>query len=216
MLNRSAGRVKLFRNDQDFASFDRLLQEAKELHPLRIFSYCVMNNHWHFVVQPERDGELTAFFRWLTHTHAMRWRVSHRSVGYGPLYRGRFKSFPVQPGASFLKVCRYVERNPLTARAVSRAEDYPWGSLRVRACGSAEQRAVLSPWPSSRPAGWVQRVNAVITPKEREAWRASLERSRPFGDDAWTIKTAGDLGLEHTIRAEGRPKQEQSDVANVN
>ena len=63
VLNRSAGRVKLFRTDDDFAAFDRLLVEAQERHPLRIFSYCVMNNHWHFVVRPEKDGDLTAFFR---------------------------------------------------------------------------------------------------------------------------------------------------------
>ena len=91
VLNRSAGRLKLFRTDDDFAAFDRLLLEAQERHPLRIFSYCVMNNHWSRragMVRPEKDGDLTAFFRWLAHTHAMRWRVSHRSVGYGHLYGG--------------------------------------------------------------------------------------------------------------------------------
>ena len=97
-----------------------------------------MNNHWHFVVRPEKDGDLTAFFRWLAHTHAMRWRVSHRSVGYGHLYGGRFKAFPVQTGGSFLKVCRYVERNPLTAKAVARAQDYRWSSLWVRSHGTAK------------------------------------------------------------------------------
>jgi len=86
VLNRSAGRIKLFRHDEDFADFGRLLLEAHERLPLRIYSYCIMNDHWHFVVRPKRDGELTEFFRWLTHTHAMRWRVSHRSAGSGHLY----------------------------------------------------------------------------------------------------------------------------------
>ena len=97
-----------------------------------------MNNHWHFVVRPEHDGDLTAFFRWLAHTHAMRWRVSHRSVGDGHLYGGRFKAFPVQTGASFVKVCRYVERNPMTAKTVARAQDYRWSSLWVRSHGTAK------------------------------------------------------------------------------
>lgn len=65
MLNRSTGRARLFRTEEDFAAFDRPLVEARERHPLRIFSYCVMNNHWHFVARPEKDGDLTAFFRWL-------------------------------------------------------------------------------------------------------------------------------------------------------
>ena len=102
-----------------------------------------------------------------------------------------------------------MERNPLTARAVTQAEDYPWSSLWVRAHGSKEQRAILSPWPTSRPADWIKRVNAVLTPKERQAWRGSLERNRPFGDDDWMHKTITALGLEHTLRTEGRPKQQE-------
>ena len=58
----------------------------------------------------------------------------------------------VQTGASFLKVCRYVERNPLTAKAAARAEDYRWSSLWVRSHGTPEQKSILSPL-AHRPAG---------------------------------------------------------------
>src|SRR3954465_3040763 len=92
VLNRAAGKVRLFASDEDFEAFQRVMVEASRRHPIRILSYCLMPNHWHFVAWPERDGQLTPFFRWLTHTHAMRWRVAHRTVGYGPLYQGRFKS----------------------------------------------------------------------------------------------------------------------------
>ena len=136
----------------------------------------------------------------------MRWRVSHHTVGDGHLYGGRFKAFPVQGGASFLKACRYVERNPLTAKAVAAAQEYPWGSLWVRDNGTAEQKAILSPWPTPRPADWLTRVNEPITSKERDAWRTTLERSRPFGNDPWIAKVSRELGLEHTLRREGRPR----------
>ena len=85
VLNRSVGRIRLFRNHADFEAFQRVIIEAHTRHPIRILSYCVLSNHWHFVVWPEADGQLTDFFRWLAHTHAMRWRVAHRTVGYGPL-----------------------------------------------------------------------------------------------------------------------------------
>ena len=88
VLNRSVGRMTLFRRDADFQAFNRLILEAHQRHPVRILSWCVMSSHWHWVVWPRRDGELTAFFRWLTHTHVMRWRVAKRTVGYGPLYQG--------------------------------------------------------------------------------------------------------------------------------
>jgi putative transposase len=54
-----------------------------------------MSKRWHVIVWPREDGQLSASFRRLAHTHAMRWRVSHRTVGYGHLYQGRFKSFAV-------------------------------------------------------------------------------------------------------------------------
>ncbi len=98
------------------------------------------------------------------------------------------------------------------AKVVARAEDYRWSSLWVRSHGTPEQKSILSPWRTGRPTEWLQRVNAVLTPKERGAWRLSLETSRPFGGDAWTMKLVSQLGLEHTSGREGRPKRETSEV----
>ena len=151
----------MLRTPKDFAAFDRILLEAHERCPLRILSYCLMGNHWHFVVWPTTDGQLTDFFRWLAHTHAMRWRVAHRTVGYGHLYQGRFKNFPVQAGEPLLKVCRYVERNPLTAGIVPRAEEWPWSSLWVREHGTPQQQGILSAWPTVRPTNWVNREDMI-------------------------------------------------------
>src|SRR6478735_6873399 len=121
VLNRAVGRMRLFRSDDDFEAFQRVMVEAHRRHPLRILAYCVLSKHWHFVVWPKADGQLTDYFRWLAHTHAMRWRVAHRTVGYGHLYQGRFKSFPVQSDEHLLTVLRYIERNPVGAGLVTRA-----------------------------------------------------------------------------------------------
>lgn len=208
VLNRSVARMKMFRAEKDFTAFEKLIAEAHERHPIRILAYCVMPTHWHFVVWPKRDDQVTAFFRWLAHTHAMRWRASHRTVGYGPLYQGRFKAFPVQPdGPSLRSVCRYVERNALTAGLVRRAEAWRWGSLYVREQGSEPQRELLSEWPEPIPSGWRQRVNAPLTGREKELMKKCLERSQPFGEEAWIARTVAKLGLEHTLRREGRPEK---------
>jgi putative transposase len=62
----------LFRTDEDFQAFRRVMVEAHRRHPLRILAYCILSNHWHFVVWPMADGQVTDNFRWLAHTHAMR------------------------------------------------------------------------------------------------------------------------------------------------
>ena len=207
VLNRSVGRTHLFGKDADFDAFQRVMIEAYDRHPIRILSYCVMSNHWQFVVWPEKDGQLTSFFRWLAHTYAMRWRVSHRTVGSRHLYQGRFRSFPVQRDEHLLTLCRYVERNPLAAGLVQRAQLWRWSSLWARMHGDDALKALLSPWPVERPAGWTNRVNAALTANELDRIRVSIDRGRPYGGDTWVRRTVGELGLEHTVRPVGRPKK---------
>jgi putative transposase len=214
VLNRSAGKFKFLAQEKDFQAFENLIVEARARHPVDILSYCLMGTHWHFVVLPKEEGDLTAFFRWLTHTHAMRWRVSHRSVGFGHLYQGRFKSFPVQEDEHLLGVCRYVERNALTAKLVERAEQWRWSSLWARQNGPAELKAVLSAWPVRRPANWARHVNEPITAMELDRLRGCVSRGQPFGNEAWVRRIAGRLGLHSTLRSVGRPKGAKRTVKN--
>jgi putative transposase len=205
VTNRTAGRFIMLRRDEDFAAFERVLLEAREREPLRILAYCLMGNHWHFVVWPGREGQMSRFFRWLTLTHAVRWRIAHHSVGAGHLYRGRFKAFPIQRNHRLLEALRYVERNALTAGLATRAEAWRWGSLWAREHGPEPLRQLLCDWPIQRPAGWVEHVNAPIGEKELARLQLSERRSRPYGDEHWVSRTVKRLGLEHTIRPEGRP-----------
>jgi putative transposase len=206
VLNRTVAGLPLFRKEADYEAFERIMIEAHARHPLRILAWCLMRNHWHFVVWPREEGEVTAYFRWLAHTHAMRWHVAHNTVGRGHLYQGRFKSFPVQEDDHFLIACRYVERNALTARAVERAEDWRWGSLWARRQGGEPLQAILTDWPLERPRNWVALVNQAMTDKEAEGIRVCIARNRPYGEEHWQQTQAKQLGLTHTLRNEGRPK----------
>ena len=206
VLNRSVAGLSLFRKEKDYEAFERIMIEAHALHPTRVLAWCVMRNHWHFVVWPREEGEITAHFRWLAHTHAMRWHVAHNTVGRGHLYQGRFKCFPVEDDEHLLTACRYVERNALTARVVERAEDWRWGSLWARRHGSEPLRAILSEWPIARPGDWIRLVNKPMTDKEAEGIRTCITRNRPFGSEAWQDRQGEQLGLLHTLRDEGRPK----------
>jgi len=102
-------------------------------------------NHWHFVLWPRGDGELSESVRWLTLPHTQLWYAAHRTAGTDPLYQGRFKSFPVQDDEYFWTVCRYVERNAVRANLVRRAEAWPWGSLHRWTQGSVKEKALLAP-----------------------------------------------------------------------
>ncbi len=174
VLNRAVGRATWFAKAGDYAAFEKILQEGWERLGMRLLSYTLMPNHWHLVVWPGQDGALSSYVQWLTVTHVRRWHAHHHSVGSGPIYQGRFKSFPIQEGEHFLSVCRYVERNALRAQLVPRAEAWRWSSLWHR----LQQTQV--PWLSAWP-----------TPT------ASTPAARPQVDFAYLRQQ---ISLEHVLR----------------
>jgi len=194
----------LFKKERDYVAFLKVVDEALAWHPTRILSYCIMPNHWHFVLWPRRDGEMTDFLRWLTHTHTIRWHAQHHTVGTGHLYQGRFKSFPVQSDE------HHVERNALRANLVKRAKEWAWSSLWHRRNGT-NVGARLSNWPIAMPEDWIKQVNRPQTDGEVEALRWSVQRGAPFGSALWQRRTAAKLGLEFTLRSPGRPKKAKSE-----
>jgi putative transposase len=208
VLNRRVARRPLFDTDRDYADFERALEEAIMRTGIRLTAYCVMPNHWHLLLWPRTDDKLSETLRWLTVTHTQRWHAAHRTEGDGPLYQGRFKSFPAQNDEHFLTVARYVERNALRTHLVRRAENWRWGSLWRQYAGDAKAKALLSDWPAARPRNWLGYVNRAETPLKLEALRKSVQRGCPFGSESWQTRTAKRLSLESSLRPRGRPRKE--------
>jgi len=207
VLNRGVGRMQLFSQPADYDAFLEILAETLAKHPLRLLSFCLMPNHWHFVVWPEKDRELAPFFQRLTVTHAVRWQKHRRRVGYGHVYQNRFKSFPVETDHYFYQLVRYVERNPVRAELVTDAVAWKWSSLWVRDQGTTDQRAWLSVWPAPCPCGWRTLVNLPQSEAELAAIRRSVQRGAPLGSPEWARTTAEQMGLESTLRPRGRPRK---------
>jgi putative transposase len=212
-LNRAAGRLRLFRKSADYAAFLRVFDEALERHPVRVVGYCVMPTHWHLVLWPAADGELTSFLRWLTLTHSVRWHKHYHSTGSGHVYQSRFKAFPVAEDDHLLTVLRYVERNPLRAGLVTRAEAWPWSSLACRAGRDDDAPRRLHSGPVPLGTDWVRRVNEAQTEGELEALRRSVARGRPYGPEDWVERVVGQLGLESSVRPRGRPRKRPAGAA---
>jgi len=128
VLNRGVGRQRIFKKPEDYEAFERVLEENLKCREMRICGYCLMPNHWHLVLWPEGDRDVSRFMQRLTITHVTRWQAHRRKIGYGHRYHGRYKSFPVETNDYFYQVIRYVERNALRAN-VTRVEDWKWSSL---------------------------------------------------------------------------------------
>jgi putative transposase len=209
VLNRSNARAEIFADEDDYAAFERVLEEASRREPLRILGYCVMPNHWHLVVWPEegKDRQVSEFLRWLTVTHTQRWHAHRHTAGTGHLYQGRFKSFPVESDEHLYTVLRYVERNPVRAGLVRRAQDWRWSSVWRRHRGGDRARGLLAPWPIPRPTDWLRRVNRAEGREVLEALRLCVRRGRPYGSEPWRLRVTAQLGLGSTFRPHGRPRK---------
>ena len=206
-LNRGNCRMKIFTKPGDYAAFLQLLEQGRQRTAMRILGFCLMPNHWHLVLWPRRDGDLSRFLGWVCTTHVRRWREHRGNTGEGHLYQGRFKSFPVQDDPHLLTLLRYVEANPLRARLVERAEQWQWSSLGIPD-SEATPTLQLSNCPVDRPPDWARTVNALIEDSQLAQLRLSVTRGQPFGSGAWLQRIVKRLGLESTLRDPWRPHKQ--------
>jgi putative transposase len=201
-MNRGARKMRLFDEPGDYRTFLDLMVDAQQHVPMRCLAYCVMPNHFHLVLWPREDGHLSRFMFLLTGGHAMQWQHFRQTRGLGHVYQGRFKALPVSEDGHFLRVCRYVEQNPLRAGLVSRAEDWPWSSLSQR--NRSRPGVSLEPWPVSQPRHWLDLVN-----RDRKDdfvdIREAIKRNAPFGSETWKTAMTERLGLRRTVAPIGRP-----------
>ena len=208
VLNRANARMRIFHKPADYDAFERIVEQAAERVAMRVLAYCLMPNHWHLVLWPRKEGDLSRFIGWASLTHTQRWHAHRHNEGTGHVYQGRFKSFLVESDEHLWTVCRYVERNALRAGLCERAERWRWSSL-WRFVGADESaRKLLSAWPVDRPRDWVGWVNRAETGKELEALRRCANRGQPFGSDEWVERITRRFGLQSLFRRRGRPKRE--------
>jgi len=205
VLNRANSRGPFFVQDADYAAFERIIGEAVVRYNVKLLAYCLMPNHWHQVLCPANDGDLSRFVGWLTLTHTQRLHAVRGTAGSGHVYQGRFKSFPIQDDEHFVTVCRYVERNPLRAGFVSTAQQWRWGSLWRYVHGTDQEDRLLGAWPIPRTRGWTEYVDTPQTESELDAIRGCIRRGRPFGNDRWRERTITRFRLQTTLRPRGRP-----------
>jgi putative transposase len=210
VLNRGNARAEVFHKPGDYEAFLQAVNEASVRLPMPLFAFCLMPNHFHMVVRPHGDSDLSRWMQWLMTTHVRRYLKHYAHSGH--VWQGRFKAFPIQDDNHLITVVRYVERNPLRAGLVSCAEDWPWSSIGEFHL-PADARPQIATCDLLRHGEWRDYVNSPMTDAEAEAVRLCIRRNRPYGTDGWTRNTAARLGLESSLRSRGGQRQLSKDLA---
>jgi putative transposase len=202
VINRANNRATIFKTAADYQLSEILLEDIVLVRDMRILAYCIMPNHWHLVLQPKRDGDLASTMRWLTTTHTRRWHREQKTIGGGHLYQGRYKSFPVETSEYLLQLIRYVERNPVRAKLVPRAEDWKYSSLYQR---ERQHTNWLSDTIVELPDDYLTWVND--SEEGIDTIRQSVNKGTPYGSDNWKLDMIEQHDLHTTITKPGRPKK---------
>jgi putative transposase len=142
----------------------------------------------------------------ITHATTTKVHVNTKTIGHGPLYQGRYKSFLVDTDTYLLTLIKYVERNPVRARLTPTCEAWQWGSAHRRIHGEKNTHKILSDIPVELPNDYRRWINTPDTISELDSIRQSVNKGMPYGRDAWADAMVKRYKLETTMRSAGRPK----------
>ncbi|MGQ0659399.1 transposase [Sphingosinicella sp.] len=199
VTQRGNRRLQTFFGDDDYALYRDLLAEAAGRAGAEIWCYCLMPNHVHVIVVPADEDGLRRTFADAHRRYTGFINARHRWTGH--LWQGRFGAV-VMDEAHLACAMRYVSLNPVRAKLVARAEDWPWSSVRAHLAGEDDELARVAP-ALDRYGRFADFLGA--SADDGEAWRA-LRRAetsgRPLGSAGWVADLEARTG--RTLAAQKR------------
>jgi putative transposase len=205
VVQRGNRRQQTFFRDDDYREYLKLMKEWSLRHGLRVWAYCLMPNHVHLIIVPPSEESLC---RGVGEVHRRYTRmVNFRENWRGHLWQGRFASF-VMDEPYLIAAARYVERNPVRAGLVSRAEDWPWSSASAHVSGENDGLAESS-WLAERIAGWVCTWADHLAQSDDESVGKRLRQhentGRPLGEKSFLQTLGQQIGRDLIPGSPGRP-----------
>jgi putative transposase len=199
VTQRGNARQVTFLNDNDRQVYMDRLRGNRQEFGLRIWAYCLMNNHVHLLAVPEREDSLA---RTLGRTHAeyaLYWNNRRNSCGH--VWQARFYSCPIED-EQVPTVVRYIETNPVRAGLAKEAESWPWSSALAHTIGD-DASGLLD------TNGWTGEHSSAQTSVDDPEWRRRLEdatvRGRPLGSEEFVDRLERALGFRLRPKPAGRP-----------
>ena len=125
VMLRGINQQQIFEDGEDFDKFIQILKDCKAISEFNIFAYCLMGNHIHLLIKPEREP-LEQVFKRIGGRFVYWYNIKYQRVGH--LFQDRFKSEPVEDDSYFLTVIRYIHQNPVKAGICKKIEEYQYSS----------------------------------------------------------------------------------------
>ena len=190
VTSRGDGQEDIYLDDRDRELFLEVLGEVSEQFNWTPHAYCLMGNHYHLLLETP-DGNLSKGMRHLNGVYTQRFNRKHKRVGH--VFQGRYKAIIVQKQTYLLELARYIVLNPVRARMVRNAKDWPWSSYRATA-GIADAQSwltidwILSSFSDKRSEA-IERYKAFVAEgKDQPTIWEQLKNQIYLGTDAFIAK----------------------------
>jgi putative transposase len=205
LAHRGNHRKQVFRTDDDRRAYLGFLNRFAEKYGMRIWAYCLMGNHIHLIAVGKQHNSIS---KALGNTHRACSRVRNQETSVtGHLWANRFFSTALDEPHLWAAV-RYVELNPVRARLVGKATDYPWSSARTHA-GFREDPLLDPKRPFPGHIGnWAAWLRAGLEEDTAVRLRANTSTGRPTGNDSFIQELETRLGRRLRPRTRGPEKRE--------
>ncbi len=209
VTQRGNRRMNVFQDKSDREVFLRMLREASELYSLRHYSYTLMTNHVHLISIPEYVSSMSLTMHDLLGSYASYFNIKYGLIGR--LWQGRFYS-TVMDEEHFWIALRYVERNPVRAEMVSRAEEYVWSAAAAH-CGFRSD-PILAPLPRipSYISSWSIWIEEVDVTEHLRIIRENTKTGRPCGGEPFIEELERILGVRLEHRQRRHPEKRECKV----
>ncbi len=203
LIQRGNRRQRVFFSEEDRAFYLILLKRQIEKFGIALWAFCLMTNHVHMVAVPRgKDG----FARAIGEVHRKYTNVINtREDWKGYLWQGRFASYPLSDDRAFAAI-RYVERNPVRAGLVARAEDFEWSSARAHV--RKEPHPLLSPCPlEAKIPNWSAYLGQNDRPEDVNELLQHERTGRPVGGEDFIKRLEALTGRVLAPRKRGPKKK---------
>jgi len=199
-------RQTVFEEDSDRVKYLAWIKNYSEKCGLKIWAYCLMSNHVHFIAVPSRPDSLARTFNQAHMRYSQYFNLKKGQKGH--LWQGRFYSC-ILDEVHLFTAARYIENNPVRAGLVKRAEDYPWSSAASHING-VDDPVLSGDLPLlDLVTDWREFLALDEDEKTLKNLRNCTQSGRPAGSDDFTGILEGILGVSIKTRAVGRPRKKR-------
>lgn len=193
----------IFEGDEDKQVYmDFFMLYAKQ-YKVKLFAFCLMDNHVHFVVEPKKEDSLAMLFKYTHMRYSM--YFNKKKGAHGHLFQGRFFSC-VLDDEHLYEAIRYVELNPLRANMVLNLEDYYWNSAYFRLTWNTAYK-LDSIDNYFEITDWKTYLQEPLDEEKIAQLRTHTKTGRPLGNEKFIQKLEKKLGIKITIEKPGRKRK---------